>query len=121
MIFLPANAHYSLDAYMNPKRTFQYIPSWTINSIKLLLGIVYFYAGLAKLNSDWLLKAMPLKIWLPSKFDTPLIGRFLGEEWVHYAFSWSGALFDLCIPFLLFNKKTRTFAFACGRNISCTY
>ncbi|MDO6470529.1 HTTM domain-containing protein [Maribacter sp. 1_MG-2023] len=111
MIFLPANAYYSLDAYNNPKRAFQYIPAWTINSIKLLLGIVYFYAGLAKLNSDWLLKAMPLKIWLPSKFDTPLIGSFLGEEWVHYAFSWSGALFDLCIPFLLFNKKTRTFAF----------
>lgn len=111
MIFLPANAYYSLDAYRNPKRAFQYIPSWTINSIKLLLGIVYFYAGLAKLNSDWLIKAMPLKIWLPSKFDIPLIGSFLGEEWVHYAFSWSGALFDLCIPFLLFNKKTRFFAF----------
>jgi hypothetical protein len=25
---------------------------------KLLLAIVYFYAGLAKLNSDWLLEAM---------------------------------------------------------------
>lgn len=111
MIFLPANVYYSLDAYKNPKKAFQYIPGWTINSIKLLLGIVYFYAGLAKLNSDWLLKAMPLKIWLPSKFDTPLIGSFLGEEWVHYAFSWTGALFDLCIPFLLLNKKTRTFAF----------
>ena len=111
MIFLPANAYYSLDAYRNPKRAFQYIPSWTINSIKMLLCIVYFYAGLAKLNSDWLLKAMPLKIWLPSKFDTPLIGSLLGEEWVHYAFSWTGALFDLCIPFLLLNKKTRIFAF----------
>jgi len=111
MIFLPANASYSIDAYTNPKKAYQFIPSWTINSIKLLLGIVYFYAGLAKLNSDWLLKAMPLKIWLPSKFDTPLIGGFLGEEWVQYAFSWSGVLYDLAIPFLLLYKKTRPYAF----------
>tara|TARA_R110002051_G_scaffold56554_5_gene105287 strand:+ start:9794 stop:11161 length:1368 start_codon:yes stop_codon:yes gene_type:complete len=112
MIFLPANTTYSLDAYLNPKKSFEYVPSWTVNSIKLLLSIVYFYAGLAKLNSDWLLKAMPLKIWLPSKFDTPFIGGLLGEEWVQYLFSWSGALYDLTIPFLLLYKKTRPYAFA---------
>ncbi|MEP2057697.1 MAG: HTTM domain-containing protein [Maribacter litoralis] len=111
MIFLPANASYSLDAYLNPKKSFEYVPSWTVNSIKLLLSIVYFYAGLAKLNSDWLLKAMPLKIWLPSKFDTPFIGGLLGEEWVQYLFSWSGAIYDLTIPFLLLYKKTRPYAF----------
>ncbi|HAI41213.1 MAG TPA: HTTM domain-containing protein, partial [Maribacter sp.] len=79
--------------------------------IKLLLGIVYFYAGLAKLNSDWLLNAMPLKIWLPAKFDTPFIGSFLGEEWVQFLFSWSGAIYDLSIPFLLLYKRTRPYAF----------
>ncbi|WP_446051294.1 HTTM domain-containing protein, partial [Zobellia laminariae] len=93
------------------KKAFQKIPAWTINSVKLMLGIVYFYAGLAKLNSDWLFKAMPLKIWLPSKFDTPLLGQFLHEEWVQYAFSWFGAGYDLAIPFLLLYKKTRPFAF----------
>ncbi|MDB2606757.1 HTTM domain-containing protein [Zobellia sp.] len=111
MIFLPANAYFSLDAKQHPKKAFQRIPAWTINSIKLLLGIVYFYAGLAKLNSEWLLKAMPLKIWLPSKFDTPLLGQFMHEEWVHYAFSWFGAGYDLAIPFFLLYKKTRPFAF----------
>ncbi len=111
MIFLPANAYYSIDAYKNSKRAFQYIPAWTINSIKLLLAIVSFYAGLAKLNSDWLLHAMPLKIWLPSKFDTPLLGNIMHLEWVHYAFSYGGALYDLTIPFLLFFKRTRTLAF----------
>src|SRR6056297_2943619 len=48
MIFLPANAYYSFDAWRNRNKAFQYIPAWTVNSIKLLLGIVYFYAGLAK-------------------------------------------------------------------------
>lgn len=111
MIFLPANAYFSIDAAKNPAKAFQFIPSWTLNSIKLLLGIVYFYAGLAKLNSDWLLNAMPLKIWLPSKFDIPFIGDLLSKEWVHYAFSWTGAAYDLAIPFLLLFRKTRPYAF----------
>ena len=111
MIFLPANMYFSVDAYRNEKYRFQYIPKWSIDSIKLLLGIVYFYAGLAKLNSDWLVRAMPLKIWLPSKFDVPFFGQFLHQEWTHYAFSWGGALYDLTIPFLLLYRRTRWFAF----------
>lgn len=111
MIFLPANAYFSIDSYIK-KEHFKNIPKWTTDSVKLLLGIVYFYAGLAKLNSDWLFKAMPLKIWLPSKYNLPLIGENLMQQnWFHYAMSWSGALYDLSIPFLLLYKKTRWFAF----------
>lgn len=125
LIFLPAGHYFSLDTLLlagkqerkknnslSETATIGYVPRWTIDSIKLLLGIVYVYAGLAKLNSDWLLNAMPLKIWLPSKFDIPLIGDLLGQEWVQYAFSWIGAGYDLFIPFLLLWKPTRTFAFA---------
>ena len=111
LIFLPANATFSVDAHKNEKLRFQEIPAWTIDSIKLLLGIVYFYAGLAKLNSDWLINAMPLKIWLPNQSNIPIIGNLLHQEWVQYAFSWTGAIYDLAIPFLLLNKKTRKFAF----------
>ncbi len=110
MIFLPANTYYSLDAKRKGV-SFQQIPKWTIDVIKLLLGIVYFYAGLAKLNSDWLIKAMPLKIWLPSKYDIPFLGNFMHQEWVHYLFSYTGAIYDLTIPFLLLYKRTRIFAF----------
>lgn len=111
LIFLPANAYFSVDAKKNPGIAFQKIPRWCIDSIKLLLGIVYFYAGLAKTNSDWLLKAMPLKIWLPSKYDLPFLGNLLQQEWLHYVFSWSGMFYDLLIPFLLLYRKTRLFAF----------
>lgn len=111
MIFLPLNAYFSVDASRRPELAHQKVPAWTINALRLLLGMVYFYAGLAKLNSDWLLEAMPLKIWLPSKFGTPLIGDLLGQEWMQYAFSWAGALFDLAVPFLLLYRKTRVPAF----------
>ena len=112
MIFLPANAYFSLDEIRKNKAV-QMIPNWTIDSVKLLLGIVYFYAGLAKINHDWLVRAMPLKIWLPSKYDLSIIGETLmQQEWFHYAMSWSGMLYDLCIPFLLLYKRTRWIAFA---------
>lgn len=111
MIFLPANAYYSIDNLIR-KKQYLLIPRWTIDSIKLLLGMVYFYAGLAKINSDWLFKAMPLKIWLPSKYDLPFIGENLMQQsWFHYAMSWSGMFYDLLIPFLLLYKRTRLFAF----------
>ncbi|KJD32772.1 deoxyribonuclease HsdR [Tamlana sedimentorum] len=111
MIFLPASAYFSVDNLIR-KKTFKNVPKWSIDSIKLLLGIVYFYAGLAKLNSDWLLRAQPLKIWLPSKYDLPIIGdTLMHQTWFHYTMSWSGMLYDLCIPFLLLYRKTRIYAF----------
>jgi len=111
LIFLPVNATHSVDAYKNEKIRSQEVPSYTIDILKLMLAIVYFYAGLAKLNSDWLIDAMPLKIWLPNQSNVPIIGSLLHETWVQYSFSWIGAIYDLSIPFLLYNKKTRNFAF----------
>lgn len=111
MVFLPANAYFSVDAYRNPRLAFQKIPRWNTDILKLLLAIVYIYAGIAKLNSDWLIEAMPLKIWLPNNSDLPILGPLLGQEWVIYAFAWIGTVYDLGIVFLLLNRKTRLFAF----------
>mgnify|MGYP001170381907 CR=1 FL=1 len=110
MIFLPANASFSIDNIIN-KKTYQKIPKWTIDSIKLLISIVFIYAAIAKMNSDWLFKAMPLKIWLTSNYDLPLLGDLFQKKWIHYFMSWSGMVYDLLIPFLLLNSRTRLFAF----------
>jgi len=110
LFFLPLNATFSLDS-RNKGIKYTYVPSWTVDSIKLLLGIVYFYAGLAKLNSDWLFRAQPLKIWLSTKTTLPLIGQFMNESWFHYTMSWSGMFYDLTIPFFLLIRKTRPYAF----------
>ena len=112
MIWLPAHVNFSIDAWRKPYISKRQIPAWTTGSIRLMLGIVYFYAGLAKLNSDWLLEAMPLRLWLPAKNDMPLIGPLFNKLWVAYFFSWFGAIYDLTVPFFLLNKKTRPFAYA---------
>ena len=112
MIWLPANGVFSIDSLLWKRLYRPQIPRYLIDVIKFMLGIVYFYAGLAKLNSDWLFKAMPLKIWLPSKYDIPFLGELFQYEWMHYGMSWGGAIFDLTIPFLLLYKRTRSLAFA---------
>tara|TARA_B100001989_G_scaffold4163_1_gene2825 strand:+ start:2989 stop:4347 length:1359 start_codon:yes stop_codon:yes gene_type:complete len=112
MIFLPANASYSLDSYLK-NQSYRYTPKWCVDSIKLLLFIVYFYAGLAKINSDWLLEAQPLKIWLTTgSYDLPLIGNnIMQKEWFHYFMSWGGMFYDLLIPFILLYSRTRIYGF----------
>ncbi|WP_158796712.1 HTTM domain-containing protein [Pedobacter sp. L105] len=107
MILVPAHRYFSIDVLRKPGIFITQVPGWTIDIFKLQLVLVYFFAGLSKLNYDWLVAAMPLRIWLPALNHLPLIGTLLTKLWVAYAFSWFGALFDLFIGFLLLNAKTR--------------
>lgn len=110
LIFLPANAAYSVDAWRR-SRSITHVPRFTIDILRVMMAILYFYAGLAKVNSDWLLHAQPLRIWLPAKNDIPLLGPLFNQVWVAYLFSWFGCLYDLTIPFWLSWKRTRVWAF----------
>ena len=75
------------------------------------VGLVYFFAGLAKLNPDWLAQAQPMRIWLYNSGDIPLLGPLLRETWVAFAMSWGGALFDLTIVGWLLWSKSRPLAY----------
>ena len=75
------------------------------------MAVVYVFAGLAKLNADWLMDAQPMRIWLPAKTHLPVVGKYMYETWVAYLFSWFGAVYDLFIVFFLLNKKTRPVAY----------
>ncbi|MEZ5039950.1 MAG: HTTM domain-containing protein [Saprospiraceae bacterium] len=111
LIFLPAHRAYSVDVWRKPAWQLQRVPAWTINVIIFQISIVYVCAGIAKLSSDWLLRAMPLAIWLPTKANWPLLGPLFAHSWTAYAFSWAGALYDLTIPFFLLHPRTRPFAY----------
>lgn len=111
MIWLPANRLYAVDAKLRPSNKTDKVPRWTIDILRFQLGIVYFFAGLAKLNTDWLFHAQPMKIWLPAKSHLPIVGSLMYKEWVAYVFSWFGAVYDLFIVFFLLNKKTRPVAY----------
>src|SRR6201985_1666398 len=82
MILVPANRYYSVDVLRKAKLITNSIPTWCINIFKLQLLLVYFFAGVSKLNYDWLIAAMPLKIWLPASSHLPIIGGLLTQTWV---------------------------------------
>ncbi len=111
LCLIPAHKGYSLDSKWIRGLRSNSVASWTTFILKLQISIVYFFAGIAKLKPDWLFEAMPLKIWLKAKTDLPLIGELFQYETTAYLFSYFGVLYDLSIPFLLWNKRTRPYAF----------
>ncbi len=111
MIFMPLGSKFSLDAKLFPKKRRNTVPVWMINILIFQLCVVYFYAGFAKLNSDWLFRAMPMAVWLPERQDFPLLGFFFKQEWTAFIFSWMGAIYDCTIWIFLLWKRTRLVAY----------
>ncbi len=111
LVLVPAHRHFSLDVLRKPASWVSHVPRWVILIFQLQLGLVYFFAGLAKLNPDWLLEAMPLRYWLPAHTHLPVIGPLLDKTWVAYLFCWFGAFYDLTIPFFLAWRKSRILAY----------
>ena len=111
MIWVPANARLSLDVLLFPKIRQTTTAQWNFGIIKFQLAMVYVFAGIAKINSDWLFEAQPLKTWLQAHHNIPFIGSWMQETWLAYAFSWTGCLYDLFIVFFLLSNKLRPFAY----------
>lgn len=111
LCFIPAGAYWSVDAWRNPARARPTLPAWCTYLLRFQVATVYVFAGLAKLNSDWLLHAQPLSIWLSARTDFPVIGPLFTERWVHVAAAWFGFLFDATVPFWLMARRTRPLAY----------
>lgn len=114
LCFAPASNVLSLDAYRARRRGAPLpacVPRVSIDMLRLQLGIVYFFAGLAKLQTDWLIHAQPLTTWLSARTDVPLLGPLLALPYAPLVMSWLGALFDLCIPFFLAWRRSRAPAY----------
>lgn len=110
MCLVPANLSFSVDVWLNPSIKQTRVPAWSINVFKAQLIFVYFFAGIAKINYDWLVQALPLKIWLPANDNLPLIGWLFKYDATAYVFSWAGMLFDVSVGYFLLKKETRVWA-----------
>ena len=111
LIFLPLNRALSLDVRLGRLPAAATVPAWTLYALRLQLVLVYVFAGIAKLNPDWLFDAQPLRIWLRANTELPVIGFLFDHLWSAYVMSWAGTLYDLCIPFLLLWRRARPFAY----------
>ncbi|HTV19221.1 MAG TPA: HTTM domain-containing protein, partial [Polyangiaceae bacterium] len=113
---MPCGAELSLDAWRRRRRGEPPLVAraWCYGLLRMQLALLYFFAGFAKLNRDWLLAAEPLGTWLALHADTPLIGPWLASRPAAYLASYAGAAFDLSIPFWLSWRRSRPWAYAIG-------
>lgn len=110
LVFAPANRRFSLDAYLGFVKREDTCPVLYRYIFMAQLAIVYFYAGLAKVNADWLFHAQPLTTWLRGKEHLPLIGPMLAWPLTPWFFSWFGCIYDLSIWYFLLKRQTVYYA-----------
>ncbi len=122
-LFLVINADrvFSIDCWRK-KYNNQAVPSWQILLLRAQIIIVYTFAGIAKLNPDWL-HGEPMRMELAMRSYIPYgegafrawaaqwMTPFFTQEWFVYMISYSGMVYDLSIGFLLLHPKTRVLAF----------
>jgi hypothetical protein len=106
LIAIPAHRAVSLDALIRG-RSSDTIPAWCLWLLRFQLAIPYVYGGLAKLNTDWLVRAQPMRVWLSEGTDRGLRVSAVPEAWAAYGLSWGGALFDLLVIPALLWRRTR--------------
>ena len=107
---LPVHRAWTLDARRDPRPGDSQIPVGAIWLLRAQIAVLYLFAGIAKLNPDWLLHAQPLAIWLPHHADAPLVGPLMTQSWLPFAMSWAGAAFDCTIAAWLLIPRTRAAA-----------
>ena len=112
LIFLPTHQKWSLDIYFNRVTPREWVPGWTLWALRLQIGLVYIFAGLAKINPDWLIEGLPLAIWLPARASLPVLGPLLSWRSTAIVLSWAGMFFDTTIVFWLVMHRTRKAAYA---------
>lgn len=112
LVVAPSHRAYSLDGLLGLAKPLRTLPAAWLWLFRFQVGVVYTFAGLAKLNADWLLHAQPLRIWLASRTDLPLLGPLLHWEHAAIVMSWCGFLFDTFVAWFLLARRTRPFAYA---------
>jgi len=112
LIFMPLHHSVAIDAWRRPSLRRDTAPAWVLWLLRFQIGVVYFFAGVAKIGPDWLLRGEPLGIWLAAHTNIPLVGPWLAERWVARSASFFGAAFDLSVVFFLLHDRTRKWAYA---------
>lgn len=104
-LFMKLEASWSVDSVINPKVKKTYSPRWYFEIFKLQIFVVYFFAGIAKLNYDWLVMAEPIGTFIKQRENYFVLGWLFKMDGAKYFFAYTGLLFDLLIGFILFSDK----------------
>lgn len=106
----PAHRMFSFDLLRKPDIRVDYTPGWLLMAFKIQVVMVFFFAGMAKLNSDWLYSGSQMTRWLQDILGGS--GEFIGRNtWIPVGLSWLLVLFDFIMPHFLLDPRTSHRAF----------
>jgi len=121
---MPSAACYSFDRRTHVQQNLpasDQIPFWPLFLLRGQMALVYFYAGLAKFNPDWL-AGEPVRTWFTERMHGQYLSQSLDPSFAHSLQSflqsepsiqlicYGGLIFDLSAPFLLLIPRTRLLA-----------
>ena len=112
LLILPVHHRWSLDAAAGRVVAHRSVAAGVVWALRAQLAVVYVFAGLAKLNPDWLFGAQPMRLWLADRTHVAVVGPLLDEPVVAYLASWAGVCFDCTIVAWLLWRRSRPCAYA---------
>lgn len=102
----PANRYFSFDALIRPKISTTQIAFWPIFILRTQTEIILIYAGLVKINYDWL-HLMPIKDWLAEGSPVQILDHLFRQKYSAFIAAYGViALHIFGAPLLLW-RKTR--------------
>ncbi|KAJ1077650.1 PREDICTED: vitamin K-dependent gamma-carboxylase [Capra hircus] len=110
LTFVDAHHYWSVDGLLRARKRNAHVPLWNYAVLRGQIFIVYFIAGIKKLDADWV-EGYSMEYlsrhWLFSPFKLVLSEEMTSLLVVH----WCGLLLDLSAGFLLFFDASRPIGF----------
>lgn len=109
LLFADAHRFWSLDVRRNPSLKREWTPMWTVFIFQFMVGMIYTYSGISKINPDWLFRQQPLVTFMRAR---PFM-QALPDDLYYFAvyiFIYVGVFFDLSIVWWLSWRKSNWIA-----------
>ena len=112
MIFIPAGKHLTFPSIFTTKSSNPVtLPNWPLFLLRTQIGVVYIFAGIAKLNMDWVTRAQPIKQWMVNYKGPDVIENLATSSITPWIMTYGAILIDLFAVPLLCYRKTRVFTY----------
>jgi hypothetical protein len=111
-LFFDMSTAYSVSRVLKPVNKFETVPRLVYQALALQVGSAYLFGGIAKLNADWLFHFEPVHMFLQQRSNYFILGSIFSSNAAPMIFAIGGALYDLCIVFVLLNRRTFKFGIA---------
>jgi hypothetical protein len=110
LCLVPAHRYFAVDAVLMPAKRSTTVPAWSIWLLRAQFEVIYIYAGLVKLNSDWL-QLEPLSMWLARRSDMPVFGELFVQDWAVAVAAYGITVLHIIGAPLLLWRRTRIYVF----------